>query len=153
MGKETFPKVVELLKNEVPTNISRNEFCRVTGINRNSFDRYVAGLGEPTTATLLKLADYFGTTVAYLRGEENLARPSLEFYRMFKDFLDNNTSKTEDQVFEAVLNAYKEDNPNLTDEILKERTKLLLNIFADRFFRAMKEAGIWPPPNQKKPTE
>lgn len=68
VGK-TYPKVVELLNSEVPDKISRNEFCRRTGINVNSFDRYKAGISEPTQATLQKLSDYFGVSVAVLRGD------------------------------------------------------------------------------------
>jgi len=68
MGK-TFPMVIKLLKDEVPEKCSRNEFCRRTGINPNSFDRYIAGISEPTTASLEKIADYFGVSVWELRGE------------------------------------------------------------------------------------
>ena len=70
MAKQTYPRVVELLNECIPAKITRNEFCRVTGINRNSVDRYRAGLGCPTNETLHKLADYFKVSVAYLRGEE-----------------------------------------------------------------------------------
>lgn len=66
MGK-TFPKVMELLSREVPAKISRNAFCRAAGINPNSFDRYKAGISEPTTATLQKMADYFEVDIDYLR--------------------------------------------------------------------------------------
>jgi transcriptional regulator with XRE-family HTH domain len=69
VGK-TYPKVLELLEKEVPLKKSRNQFCRETGINPNSFDRYKAGISEPTTATLEKLGVYFGVSVAWLRGED-----------------------------------------------------------------------------------
>lgn len=71
MGK-TFPMVIKMLKDEVPEKCSRNEFCRRTGINPNSFDRYIAGISEPTTASLEKIASYFGKSTAELRGDVDL---------------------------------------------------------------------------------
>lgn len=71
MGKQTYQRVVDLLNEHIPSKISRNEFCRDTGINRNSIDRYRAGLGRPNDETLQKLADYFEVSVAWLRGEDS----------------------------------------------------------------------------------
>jgi transcriptional regulator with XRE-family HTH domain len=69
MAKRTYVMVVKLLNEHIPAEVSRNEFCRVTGINRNSVDRYMARIGEPSSATLEKMAEYFGVTVESLRGE------------------------------------------------------------------------------------
>lgn len=66
---ETPQRVIELLKAEIPEKISLNQFCKKTGINPNSVDKYLAGMTEPTQASLQKLADYFKTSAAYLRGE------------------------------------------------------------------------------------
>lgn len=66
---ETPQRVIQLLKAEIPEKISLNQFCKKTGINPNSVDKYLAGMTEPTQASLQKLADYFDTSVAYLRGE------------------------------------------------------------------------------------
>ena len=66
---ETPQRVIGLLKAEIPEKISLNQFCKKTGINPNSVDKYLAGMTEPTQASLQKLADYFNTSVAYLRGE------------------------------------------------------------------------------------
>lgn len=68
MGR-TYQRVIDLINDEVPAKISRNAFCKKTGINVNSFDRYKAGISEPTTATLEKLGQYFNREVAWLRGE------------------------------------------------------------------------------------
>jgi transcriptional regulator with XRE-family HTH domain len=44
--------------------------ARAVGISPAIITRYTQGkVGEPTTATMQKLADYFGVPVAYLRGE------------------------------------------------------------------------------------
>lgn len=68
MGK-TYQPIIDLLRAEVPEKCSRNEFCRRTKINQNSFDRYIAGISEPTKATLDKLSEYFKEPVWKLRGE------------------------------------------------------------------------------------
>lgn len=75
MASKTYPRVVQLLNDEIPARISRNEFCRVTGINRNSVDRYQAGVGTPILETLQKLSDYFGVTVEWLRGGNGQTPP------------------------------------------------------------------------------
>lgn len=52
-----------------------NGFARATRMSPALVTRYMQGkIGEPTTATLQKLADYFGVSVAYLRGEETDTR-------------------------------------------------------------------------------
>jgi len=61
MGK-TFQRVVDLLNSEIPEKISLNQFCKKSGINPNSVDKYLAGATEPTYASLQKLANYFKTT-------------------------------------------------------------------------------------------
>jgi len=67
--KKTYSKVTDLLNATIPEKISRNEFCRITGLNRNSVDRYMAGLGRPSDESLVKLSNYFGVSVSSLRGE------------------------------------------------------------------------------------
>lgn len=66
-GGATYPEVVRLLKEKVAQKGQRT-VSRETGIALLSIQRYLKGQGEPTTATLQKLADYFGVSVAYLRG-------------------------------------------------------------------------------------
>jgi len=65
----TPPRVVELLKKEV-SDKSMLAVSKTTGLGLAAIGRYLKGIGEPTTATLQKLADYFGVTVAWLRGED-----------------------------------------------------------------------------------
>ena len=54
--------IIDLIRAEVPAKISRNEFCRRTGINPNSYDGYISGIRYPTPDTFQKLADYFNET-------------------------------------------------------------------------------------------
>ena len=62
-------RVTERLKEEVSEK-SMLAVSKATGLGLAAIGRYLKGIGEPTTATLEKLADYFGVTVAWLRGEE-----------------------------------------------------------------------------------
>jgi transcriptional regulator with XRE-family HTH domain len=70
VGK-TYPKVIELMREEFEVKkTTKYSFCKATGINPTSVERYLCGISEPNQASLEKLADYFGVSVAYLRGEE-----------------------------------------------------------------------------------
>lgn len=67
-GGVTYPRVVELLKAEVEKKGQRGAAAAVK-IALLSLQRYIKGKGEPTQASLQKIADYFGVSVPYLRGE------------------------------------------------------------------------------------
>ncbi len=67
-NKETPPRVVELLSKAVSEN-GLIGIENATGVGKSALSRYVKGIGEPTTATLQKLADYFKTSLSYLRGD------------------------------------------------------------------------------------
>lgn len=75
MSKESVAnnRVVDLFKVEVKIKGVRG-LAREVGISPAIITRYMNGkVGEPTTATLQKLAAYFGVSVAYLRGEDGTA--------------------------------------------------------------------------------
>ena len=65
---KTPPRVVELLKKEV-SDKSILAVSKATGLGLAAIGRYMKGIGEPTTASLEKLADYFKVSVTWLRGE------------------------------------------------------------------------------------
>jgi transcriptional regulator with XRE-family HTH domain len=62
-------RVVELLKQAVEKK-GQSGVSRETGLTQPAIHRYLKGIGEPSTKTLQKLADYFGVSVGFLRGEE-----------------------------------------------------------------------------------
>lgn len=66
--RSTSDRVVRLLKEEVGKT-SQAATARATGLPLRSVQNYLKGIGEPTQATLEKLAAYFGVRVRYLRGE------------------------------------------------------------------------------------
>lgn len=62
-------RVVELLQ-EALKKKSKLSVANATGIGIAAISRYAAGIGEPTTATLQKLSNYFEVPVEWLRGED-----------------------------------------------------------------------------------
>lgn len=67
-GGKTPERIVEGL-NKVIAEKSVRRVSKETGIAISAISRYTQGVGEPTTATLEKLATYFGVSVAWLRGD------------------------------------------------------------------------------------
>ena len=49
---------------------NQSAVSRDTGLTLFTVQRCLKGIGEPTTATLEKLSNYFGVAVWYLRGED-----------------------------------------------------------------------------------
>lgn len=68
-GGKTPDKVIQLLSDAVSQS-SQAAVAKETGLTRQTVQRYLQGIGEPSGATLQKLADYFGVSVAELRGEK-----------------------------------------------------------------------------------
>ena len=67
----TYPRVVELLRKEFEgKKVTKFAFCKQSGVNPTSVERYLLGITEPTQSSLEKLSDYFGVSVAWLRNEE-----------------------------------------------------------------------------------
>lgn len=63
-------RLIELLKKELET-YTQKELAKRIGINAANLCRYLKGTGEPTHETLETIADYFGVSVAELRGEDH----------------------------------------------------------------------------------
>lgn len=70
----TNDKVVELIKSGVE-KLGVRGLARAVDLSPAIITRYTQGkVGEPSQATLGKLADYFGVSVAELRGEKELIK-------------------------------------------------------------------------------
>jgi len=78
--RETYPRVVGLLKREFEEKkVTKYAFCKKTGINPTSVDRYLCGISEPTYASLQKLSEYFKVSIPWLRGEDGSDEAKKEF--------------------------------------------------------------------------
>lgn len=72
LGRGKTPtKIQNLLKMAVKDK-SQNALAREIGIGVAVVNRYLKGIGEPTSEILKKLADYFGVSVFELRGDDTL---------------------------------------------------------------------------------
>lgn len=69
IGGKTPERVVTLITEAVAKS-SQSAVARESGLGLLTVQRCLKGIGEPSQATLEKLAAYFDKTVAWLRGEE-----------------------------------------------------------------------------------
>lgn len=67
--KKTPPNVVELITKEV-SKLGQNKTALAMSLPLFSLQKYMTGKTEPTQASLQKIASYFNTSVAWLRGED-----------------------------------------------------------------------------------
>lgn len=63
------PERIVLKITEEVARIGQNATAKAIGIPLRSVQKYLKSEAEPTNATLQKLADYFGVSVPYLRGD------------------------------------------------------------------------------------
>lgn len=68
-GSKKTPEILVKLLSEAVSKSSQSAVARDTGLTQSAIGRYLKGIGEPTTATLQKLADYFGVSMLKLRGD------------------------------------------------------------------------------------
>lgn len=69
---KTYPRVRELLQQEVKKFQSVNQVALKTGLTNNTIGKYMDGISEPQTETLEKLSQYFKKPVAWLRGDDDV---------------------------------------------------------------------------------
>ncbi|MDD2500773.1 MAG: helix-turn-helix transcriptional regulator [Geobacter sp.] len=114
---KTPERVVKLLVDEVDAK-SILAIHKATGIGLAAIGRYLKGIGEPTTATLEKLAKYFNVTVAWLRGEDIASSKTAGD---FVKFVNNLHEASPDTSLEKLLLGYKTEIPlENIDELEKE---------------------------------
>lgn len=63
------PEVVTTLLEEAVNKSSIRAVARESGLTQSAVYRYIRGIGEPSSDTLKRLSDYFGVSVAVLRGD------------------------------------------------------------------------------------
>jgi len=68
-GGKTPERLMRLLQEEVKKT-SQAATARATGLTLDTVQRYIKGIGEPSSATLQKLSNYFERPAKWLRGED-----------------------------------------------------------------------------------
>ena len=53
--------------------MTQQDVARLLGVDRTTYVKYENGNSDPSTATLVRLADYFGVSVDYLIGKKEKA--------------------------------------------------------------------------------
>lgn len=80
--------VIGLLKKAVDEK-GQSSVARESGLTQSAIHRYLAGIGEPSSETLRKLAEYFKVSVGFLRGDFDKNHVNVENlekgYEMFGD--------------------------------------------------------------------
>jgi transcriptional regulator with XRE-family HTH domain len=63
------PPITTLHRLRLETGLSRYRVTRLVQINRKTLKRLEEGVGEPRTATVKRLADFYGVRPEWLLGE------------------------------------------------------------------------------------
>lgn len=71
---------LKLLRNQL--GLTLDDIEEKTGINRGTYNNYESGKTEPSLKTWKKLADFFGTTVSYLQGEDTVLKARDLFFEI-----------------------------------------------------------------------
>lgn len=72
---KTFPRVMELLKNDLRRTGSVNAIVKKTGLTHNTVGNYLEGRAEPTQSSLEKIGKAYGRSPAWLRGDTDVNAP------------------------------------------------------------------------------
>lgn len=59
----------------INSGLTQLDVSRLLGVERSTYVKYERGNSDPSTATLIRLADYFGVTVDYLIGHDTFENP------------------------------------------------------------------------------
>ena len=135
-GGKTPEMVTALLKKKVE-DTSQSAVARESGLTLLTVQRYLKGIGEPTTATLEKLANYFGVSAWFLRGEHqrvnNIEQDIVDAMRTLKiahNISDENHGDNIIDRYNLLINKLKDiygDNPLFlaTKSLLDKKISLL----------------------------
>lgn len=108
---KTYPRVIELLQEQLRRTGSVNAIVKKTGITHNTIGNYLEGRTEPTQVSLEKIGKAYGKSVAWLRGDTDVNTPTFNPDQMIdigklspaKRQLWETLSSVEDSKIEAVL--------------------------------------------------
>ena len=94
--------------NELRGNKTQAQIAQILGLPRETYRNYEVGNREPPLDTLLKMANYFGVSVDYLLGRDEV--PGVQM----KPAAESELTETEQEL----LSIYRSVNPALQDLIL-----------------------------------
>lgn len=108
---KTFPRVMELLQEQLRRTGSVNAIVKKTGLTHNTVGNYLEGRAEPTQSSLEKIGKAYGRSVSWLRGDTDVNTPPEGSTEMIdiaslspsKRHLWDVLNKLEDEKVEGVL--------------------------------------------------
>lgn len=103
---KTFPRVMELLKQEVKMTGSVNAVVRRTNLTHNTVGNYLEGRAEPTQSSLEKIGKAYGKSVAWLRGDTDINSPPADYS---PEMIDVSTLSPAKRQLWDVLNNLEDD--------------------------------------------
>lgn len=123
------------LVNKAVSEKSLRAVSKETGLGLAALSRYSQGIGEPSTVTLVKLADYFRVSVAYLRGENRFdllffVEKTKDIAVVINEVIHNSSARTEGNLWGVLaqvqlLTVYALDYERSERSIRGESTELL----------------------------
>ena len=57
------------------TDMNQTEFARILGMSQTGYSKYETGENDIPTSILLKLADYYNTSIDYILGRTDRKKP------------------------------------------------------------------------------
>lgn len=161
---KTPEKITELLREAVAKK-GQSAVARESGIALYSVQRYLKGIGEPTTKTLKRLADYFEISVFELRGDETVIDDMytksfipVSMYMCLIDLFETHidrlltvesASKNKDYVsavvdMAVVISEWYREFAYPGDKKIKEKSDTILKKFYDPKWTGEESASIAP---------
>lgn len=126
---KTPERVVSILREAVEKS-SQSAVAKETGLPIGSINRYINGIGEPSQATILKIAKCYDVSVAWLRGEFSREKHNQMLEVAFNKSIDMAMDKNGDYAtkqtdkFERLILEFNEDigkgleNPDLISSFM-----------------------------------
>lgn len=87
-------------------NLTQEQLGKYLNVGKSTISQYENNINTPDITTLIKIANYFNTSVEYLLGRIDDPRP-------LNEIINNSTSSELEEIFEGTL---KIDGKIITDE-------------------------------------
>lgn len=113
IGGKTPERVVTLVT-EAVSKSSQSAVARESGLGLLTVQRCLKGIGEPSQATLEKLAAYLGVTVAWLRGENE------PMHKKLMQLVNDLEARTLSEYSELSSEAASQERQNQYQNFIKE---------------------------------
>lgn len=74
-GKESIMKYTRIRDLREDTDLNQTQFAKILGMSQTGYSKYETGENDIPTSVLLKMADYYGTSIDYILGRTDEKKP------------------------------------------------------------------------------